>query len=271
MNLAKTQALLDLMASLRHPETGCAWDLKQDFKSLIPYLLEEAYEVVDAIERNDIVDLREELGDLLLQVVFHARLAQEQGLFSFEDVAAAIAEKLVNRHPHVFGSVKFENDEQRKLAWEQAKEQERQQKNPQQNSASVLSGIANNLPALMQCEKIQNRAAHHGFDWKEIEPVFEKVKEELAEIQEAWENEDQAHIQEEVGDLLFVAVNLARHLKVNPEIALRQANQKFTRRFNYIEQQVEKSGRELKQCELDELDNYWNEAKQLEKIKLKQT
>lgn len=261
MSLAKTQELLTLMARLRDPEMGCAWDQKQDFHSLIPYTIEEAYEVADAIERNDFEDLRGELGDLLLQVVFHSQIAQERGLFDFEQVAAAIGEKLVSRHPHVFAGVKFDNDEQRQQAWDEAKAEERKQKQPQQQAESVLAGVAPSLPALVQCEKIQNRAASHGFDWPDTEPVFEKVREELHEVHEAWQSGDQAHIHEEVGDLLLVAVNLARHLKVNPEIALRDATKKFTRRFHYIEKQVAASGRQLRDCELAELDGLWNQAK----------
>lgn len=265
MSLSKTRDLLALMARLRDPETGCAWDVKQDFSSLIPYTIEEAYEVADAIERNDFDDLRGELGDLLLQVVFHSRIAEERGLFDFEQVAASIGEKLVSRHPHVFADVKFDSDEQRMQAWEDAKASERQLKSHQQQPESVLSGVAHSLPALVQCEKIQNRAASHGFDWPEVEPVFDKVREELQEVHEAWQSGDQPHIQEEVGDLLLVAVNLARHLKVNPEIALREATKKFTRRFNYIERQVEVSGRALRDCELAELDGLWHEAKRVEK------
>lgn len=265
MSLSKTQELLALMVLLRDPEKGCAWDVKQDFRSLIPYTIEEAYEVADAIERNDFDDLRGELGDLLLQVVFHSRIAEERGLFDFEQVAAAISEKLISRHPHVFAGVKFDNDEQRMQAWENAKAKERLLKNKEQKPASVLSGVAPSLPALVQCEKIQNRAASHGFDWPEVEPVFDKIREELGEVHEAWQAGDQPHIQEEIGDLLLVVVNLARHLKVNPEIALREATQKFTRRFNYIERQVKVSGRELLDCELAELDGFWNEAKVVER------
>lgn len=259
--LENTQHLLDIMERLRQPETGCAWDVKQNFHSLIPYVIEEAYEVADAIERNDFDDLRSELGDLLLQVVFHSQIANEQGLFTFEQVAQCICDKLIRRHPHVFADAVFTTDAERHQAWEQSKADERQEKNKSSEPYSVLSGIAGNLPALIECEKIQDRAAHHGFDWKTVLPVFDKVEEELAEIKEAWESGDQAHIQEEVGDLLLVAVNLARHLKVNPEAALKQSTKKFAKRFNYIEQQVEASGRSLKDCELDELDAFWNEAK----------
>ncbi|MDD5271515.1 MAG: nucleoside triphosphate pyrophosphohydrolase [Methylovulum sp.] len=257
--LNNTQQLLDLMARLRDPEQGCAWDIKQDFTTLIPYVIEEAYEVVDAIERNDFVDLRSELGDLLLQVVFQAQIAKERGLFDFEDVAADISDKLVRRHPHVFADAVYANDEQRHQAWEHAKAVERQEKQPEATSA--LAGIAASLPALMACEKIQGRAARQGFDWPETLPVFDKVSEELDEVKEAWESGNFDHTQEEIGDLLFVAVNLARHLKVNPEVALKQSIQKFTKRFQYIEQQVAISGRGMTDCELAELDALWDEAK----------
>lgn len=249
------------MALLRHPEKGCPWDLQQNFKSLAPYAIEEAYEVVDAIERNDFEDLRLELGDLLLQVVFHSQLAEEQGLFDFENVVESIVDKLISRHPHVFSDVKFDTDEERQRFWNDAKEYEKKAKNKKNVKESILSGVPTNLPALMQCEKIQDKAAHHGFDWPEVEPVFDKVLEELGEVKEAWHENDQAHIQEEVGDLLLVVVNLARHLKVNPEIALKEGSKKFSKRFNYIEEQVEITGRELKDCNLAELDAFWDEAK----------
>lgn len=256
-----TQNLLAVMARLRDPEQGCAWDLRQDFATLIPYLIEEAYEVVDAIERVDMDDLQAELGDLLLQVVFHSQIAKERGLFDYAAVAQGIADKLVRRHPHVFGDAVFTDDAQRQAAWEQAKAEERQAKQPE--AASALDGIAASLPALVACEKLQDRAARQGFDWPDVPPVFAKVHEELEEVREAWASGDQAHVQEEIGDLLFVAVNLARHLKVNPEVALRQSSQKFTRRFQYIEQQVAASGRVMTDCPLAELDGLWDEAKQV--------
>jgi len=259
--LSHTQELLNIMSRLRQPDDGCPWDVKQDFSTLIPYVIEEAYEVVDAIERNDLDDLRSELGDLLLQVVFHSQIAEERGLFNFEQVAAGICEKLIRRHPHVFSDTVFTSDEERHEAWEKAKADERLEKNKTPEQASVLSGVAASLPALIECEKIQDRAARHGFDWQHVEPVFDKVQEELDEVKEAWESGDQAHIREEVGDLLLVVVNLARHLNVNPEMALKDSTRKFSKRFNYIEQQVEASGRNLLDCELDELDAFWNEAK----------
>lgn len=263
MNLKQTQQLLELMVRLRDPETGCAWDVKQDFKSLIPYTLEEAYEVADAIERNDLGDLRAELGDLLLQVVFHSRIAEEQGHFDFEQVASGINDKLIRRHPHVFAGVTYSSDAERQAAWQSAKAEERKAKQDPQAFSSVLEGVPVNLPALVQCEKIQNRAAEHGFDWPDVAPVFDKVLEELEETKEAFAIGDQAHIEEELGDLLLVVVNLARHLKVNPEQALKKSTQKFTRRFQYIEQQVNVGTRTLRDCELVELDLLWHEAKQV--------
>ena len=259
--LKKTQQLLDVMARLRQPEDGCAWDIKQDFRSLIPYVIEEAYEVVDAIERNDMDDLCSELGDLLLQVVFHAQIAAERGHFTFEQVSEAICDKLVRRHPHVFADAVFNSDAERHQAWEQAKADERQEKNKIPTQISVLDGVATSLPALLECEKIQDRAANFGFDWIAVDPVFDKVQEELDEVKEAWLSGDQAHIEEEIGDLLLVTVNLARHLKINPELALKHSTKKFSRRFQYIEQQVAASGRDLKNCQLAELDAYWDEAK----------
>lgn len=257
--MKNTQRLLYVMQQLRDPESGCSWDKKQNFTSLIPYTLEEAYEVVDAIERDDMQDLQSELGDLLFQVVFHSQLAEEQGLFDFEQVAGGIADKLTRRHPHVFSDVVYANEVEQKQAWEILKAAERAEKEAENHT--ILSGVAKNLPALVQCKKIQDRAANHGFDWVEVEPVYDKVLEELDEVKEAWESGDQGHIEEEIGDLLLVAVNLARHMNVDPEQALKKSTQKFTKRFQYIEQKVEQSGREVRKCELSELDALWNEAK----------
>jgi len=266
--LKNTQQLLDVMARLRQPEDGCAWDIKQDFRSLIPYVIEEAYEVVDAIERNDMDDLCSELGDLLLQVAFHAQIAAELEHFTFEDVSEAICDKLIRRHPHVFADAIYASDEERQQAWEQAKADERQEKNKTPTQISVLDGVATSLPALLECEKIQDRAANFGFDWATVEPVFDKVQEELDEVKDAWASGNQAHIEEEIGDLLLVAVNLARHLKVNPELALKRSTQKFSRRFQFIERQVASTGRDLRDCQLSELDAYWDEAKAVLKTSL---
>jgi MazG family protein len=253
--------LLDIMARLRDPETGCPWDVQQDFASLVPYTLEEAYEVADAAERGDADDLREELGDLLLQVVFHARIAEERGLFAFDDVAAAIADKLVRRHPHVFGGVEFGSDAERLRYWEDSKRAERQEKGKAAPVASVLDGLADALPALMAAQKLQKRAARHGFDWTDIDPVFDKVREELLELEEAYASDDHAHIREEIGDLLFVGVNLARHFGVDAESALRDSNRKFSHRFRYIEQRVAALGKTLADSSLAEMDALWDEAK----------
>lgn len=258
--MKNTRRLLDIMAHLRDPKTGCPWDLQQDFSSLVPYTLEEAYEVADAIERGDFCDLRDELGDLLLQVAFHARLAEERRLFDFEDVAAAIGDKLVRRHPHVFADREFDSDEARLHFWESSKRHEHRAKTGTEPE-SALSGVAASLPALMQAQKLQKRAARHGFDWSEAGPVFEKVLEELAETRAAYESGDQRHINEEVGDLLFVAVNLARHLKVDAESALRASSRKFARRFRYIEDQLAAAGRAMAECAPEELDALWEEAK----------
>ncbi|MCI0654384.1 MAG: nucleoside triphosphate pyrophosphohydrolase [Methylococcaceae bacterium] len=258
-SLTNTRRLLEIVARLRDPERGCPWDREQNFESLSPYLLEEAYEVRDAIERQNTHDLQEELGDLLLQIAFHSRIAEEQGLFDFDAVAAEICAKLVRRHPHVFGDLRYETNQQRVRAWEAAKAEERRKK--PQAGRSALDGIASALPALMFAAKMQQRASRHGFDWPEAAPVFDKVEEELEELREAYQSGDQANIREELGDLLFVTVNLARHLGVEPENALHHASRKFERRFRYIEQQVAEQGRQLDECALQELDALWEEAK----------
>jgi MazG family protein len=263
--MENTLRLLDIMARLRHPETGCPWDLQQDFASLVPYTLEEAYEVADAAERGDAEDLREELGDLLLQVVFHSRIAEERGLFDFEGVAAAIADKLVRRHPHVFGGAVFETDEERQRFWDDSKQEERREKGKTEPAESILDGIAASLPALVAAQKLQKRAARHGFDWPDAAGVFEKVREELAELEEAHGAADPDHVREEIGDLLFVLVNLSRHLDVDAESALRDSNRKFMRRFRHIEEQVAARARALADCTLAELDGLWDEAKQKER------
>jgi MazG family protein len=261
--MKNTSRLLQLMAKLRDPEQGCPWDRKQDFSSLIPYLLEEAYEVVDAIEREDYGDLKEELGDLLLQIAFHSQLASERGLFDFESVAEVLCDKLTRRHPHVFAGAQYQSDAQRATAWEQAKATERleKQKVNDQVPASVLAGVATSLPALMHADKLQRRAARHGFDWQDVSPVFDKVQEELDEVRAALESGNQEHIVEEIGDLLFVAVNLARHLGVEPETALKAGSRKFTKRFQYIEKRINEQCRALDDCALAELDALWDEAK----------
>ncbi|MEL0081974.1 MAG: nucleoside triphosphate pyrophosphohydrolase [Gammaproteobacteria bacterium] len=263
--MEQTRRLLKIMAQLRNPDGGCEWDLRQDFASVAPYPIEEAYEVADAIDRQDYEDLRDELGDLLLQVVFHAQMAQEQGLFDFERVAQGISEKLERRHPHVFAGVSFENDEQRRRAWESIKQQERQARPEKQRDTSALAGVTRSLPALMRAEKLQRRAADVGFDWPDAAPVFAKISEELQEVREAMERGDQAQIAEEIGDLQFAVVNLARHLNVEPEPATEAANRKFERRFRAVEAALQERGQSSESTSLQEMDALWDRVKAAEK------
>jgi len=227
-----TRKLLDIMRRLRDPETGCPWDIEQDFSSIAPYTIEEAYEVADAIDNNDMESLKSELGDLLFQVVFHAQMADEAGHFNYQDVVDAVSEKMVARHPHVFepGAVQLSAEAQSQ-AWEQAKSRDKD---------SVLDGIAGNLPELLKAVKLTRYAAVIGFDWPDVGQVFEKMNEEVAELHEAIDSGDQQHIEEELGDLLFVCANVARHLKVDPSVALRKANNKFEKRFRLVEQKAQK-------------------------------
>lgn len=252
--------LLEIMRRLRDPETGCPWDVEQDFATIAPYTIEEAHEVADAIERQAWGELKGELGDLLLQVVFHARMAEEQGLFAFDDVAAGIADKMVARHPHVFGDEsRDKTPEQQTVDWEKLKAAERGA------SARVLDGVALGLPALTRAVKLQKRAARVGFDWPSTDEVVAKITEEAAELVEARDSLTEAEVAEEFGDLLFVMANLARHLKVDPEAALRAANTKFTRRFGRIEDWLAEAGKTPAQSDLAEMDALWNRAKAEEK------
>ena len=257
------QDLLALMQQLRDPENGCPWDKKQTLQSLTAYTIEEAYEVVDSIEQNDLTGLKSELGDLLFQVVFYAQLAQEQGLFNFQDVVSTISEKLVRRHPHVFAGKEFADTAAVSANWEAEKAKERQEKDAQ--ATSVLDDIPHNLPALMRANKIQKRCATVGFDWHELPPVIEKIHEELdevmAEINRA--DYDKAALGEELGDLLFANVNLVRHLGFEPEKILRAGNHKFERRFRAVEHIIQSQGRSVKECSLDELEAVWQHVKQL--------
>ncbi|MCX7358928.1 MAG: nucleoside triphosphate pyrophosphohydrolase [Alphaproteobacteria bacterium] len=253
--------MLDVMAQLRNPNGGCPWDVEQNFATIAPYTIEEAYEVADAIERNDMSALKEELGDLLFQVAFHARMAEEQGAFDFADVAQALADKMIERHPHVFSEAgDGRNAEQQTVAWETLKAENRAAK----GAPSLLDDVAMALPALMRAEKLTKRAARINFDWPTPEPVLEKLEEELAELKEARVSGDQDHIAEEMGDILFVMANLARKLKVDPEEALRRANAKFTRRFQYIEGRLAEQGRTGPQP-LDDMEALWLEAKRAER------
>ena len=248
--------LLAIMARLRTPEIGCPWDLKQDFSTIAPYTIEEAYEVADAIERQDMTALKDELGDLLLQVVFHARMAEEAGLFGFDDVAQAIADKMERRHPHVFGDAEIASVAAQNEAWEAHKAAEREAKN---EAASVVNGVAIALPALLRAAKISRRAARIGFDWPDAASVIDKIEEELDEIEDALdERASPAALEEEIGDLLFATANLARKLDIEPETALRRATAKFERRFRRVETLAAERavGRNL-----DALEALWQEIK----------
>jgi ATP diphosphatase len=257
------KVLLDLMAALRTPVSGCPWDLDQNFETIAPYTIEEAYEVADAIARNDFSALADELGDLLLQVVFHARMAEEVGAFNFGDVVYAITEKLIRRHPHVFGDKKSMSPEAVKALWSKIKNEERlMRKGTNVEGDGILSGIALALPALSRAEKLQKKAADVGFDWPSIEQVKAKISEELQELYEA--KEERAAATEEVGDVLFAIANYARHLNIDPEAALRSANQKFERRFAVIETVLKARGKLPEQSSLQEMDLLWNEAKSAE-------
>lgn len=249
-----------LMEILRSPD-GCPWDREQSFATIAPYTIEEAYEVADAIARNDMDDLREELGDFLFQVVFHARIAEEAGHFNLDDVVNDLVEKMVRRHPHVFGSGDERSADDQTLAWDAMKAAERAAK--EQEDLSVLSGIALALPALMRAEKLQKRAAKVGFDWPDIDGVIEKITEEAQELSEAALSKNRDAIEDEMGDLLFAVTNLSRRLDIDPEAALRRTNNKFTRRFQHIETTVEAEGRDISDMDLDEMERYWQAAKTL--------
>ena len=260
--------LIEIMAALRTPKTGCPWDLEQNFATIAPYTLEEAYEVADAIARDDLADLEDELGDLLLQVVFHARMAQEQGAFDFGDVVKAITAKLIRRHPHVFGDQRANNPRSVKGLWEEIKAQEKQAKNQLKNQAadgnvtkeSALAGVPVALPALTRALKLQAKASKVGFDWNDPRAVLRKIREEADEIKAALDG-SQSDAAAEVGDLLFAAVNLARHLDADPEALLRATNQKFERRFAAIERALSARGKAPQHATLAEMDALWEEAK----------
>ncbi|OAX60632.1 nucleoside triphosphate pyrophosphohydrolase [Xanthomonas graminis] len=255
------------MARLRDREHGCPWDLEQDFASIAAYTIEEAYEVADAIDRNDLVELKDELGDLLLQVVFHAQMAREQGAFGFDDVVTAICDKMVRRHPHVFGDSQVADAEQQMLNWEQIKRNERAAAGKTDRSA--LAGIARGLPEWQRAVKLQARAARVGFDWPQPEPVLDKVQEELEEVRAEFARgavqDSQARLQDEIGDLLFVCANLARHAQVDVGAALRHANQKFERRFRAMEQLAQHDGGALDGLSLQQQEAYWQRAKRQER------
>lgn len=300
-NLKTLADLVGVMAALRAPVTGCPWDLEQNFATIAPYTIEEAYEVADAIARSDLADLKDELGDLLLQVVYHARLAEEQGAFDVHDVVDAITRKMVRRHPHVFGDAEARSAGMAKGMWEKIKAEEKTEKiaardrlaaatgnaRSKSTATALLADVPAGMPALMRAVKLQDKAARVGFDWPSLGPVFDKLKEEMAELEEVAlappsganaaggrfgsdtdaaggrlpEGEQPAATQEELGDLLFVVANIARHLKIDPEAALRSANQKFTRRFAYVERRLAEQGRSPEQSTLAEMDRLWDEIR----------
>lgn len=254
-------ALLTIMARLRDPNGGCPWDLEQNFATIAPYTIEEAYEVADAIAKNDMAGLKEELGDLLLQVVFHSQMAAEAGLFTFDDVAAAIGTKMTRRHPHVFSDAEITSAEAQTANWETIKEQERAQK---KQSARTLADIPQALPALMRAQKLQSRAARVGFDWPDVSGVIAKIREELVEVEQAMLAADRAATEDELGDLLFAVTNLARFVGADAESCLRGTNAKFTRRFEYIEDQLHARGKTPASSDLNEMGTLWDAAKELE-------
>lgn len=253
--------LIAIMARLRDPHGGCPWDLEQDFSTIAPYTIEEAYEVADAIERGDMGDLRDELGDLLLQVAFHARMAEEAGAFKFADVVIAICDKMVRRHPHVFGDASFADADEQTRAWEQLKAAERNSKG--EADASALAGIARGLPEWQRAVKLQSRAARTGFDWPDHRPVFAKLREELDELEAEFDRDerDHEHLREELGDVLFVAANLARHAGIDPGSALRGANAKFERRFRAMEALAAGQGLDFATLGLEGQERLWDAVK----------
>lgn len=253
--------LLEIMRRLRDPQNGCPWDLEQSFRTIAPYTIEEAYEVADAIERDDMQALRGELGDLLFQVVFHAQMAQERGVFDFDDVATAICDKMERRHPHVFGSAKIEDAAAQTVAWEEQKRREREA-----TGASVLADVPVALPALTRANKLGKRAAQVGFEWPDVEGALDKLDEELDELRhEVVSQAALEQITDEIGDVLFCIVNVCRYLQIDPETALRNTNAKFERRFHYVERRLQEQGRTPAQATLEEMDALWSEGKKQEK------
>lgn len=258
--MSRIDVLLDIMARLRDPAQGCPWDREQTFATIAPYTIEEAYEVADAIQRGDMQELKNELGDLLFQVVFHAQMAREQGLYDFEDIVAAIAEKLVRRHPHVFGGARIESAQAQTVAWETHKAAERAGRGTG-TAVSALDGVAATLPALTRAVKLQKRAAHVGFDWPDVAGVLDKVQEEVGELRAELNGADRERLADEVGDLFFACVNLARRLDIDPEASLRQANAKFERRFRRMEALLAEQGRGPSDASPAELDQLWEQVK----------
>ncbi|NZD54067.1 nucleoside triphosphate pyrophosphohydrolase [Rhizobium leguminosarum] len=265
--------LIEIMAALRHPETGCPWDIVQSFETIKPYTIEEAYEVSDAIERGDMDDLCDELGDLLLQVVFHARMAEEAGEFSFGDVVNAITAKMIRRHPHVFARSAADTPDAVKIQWDEIKQAEKRERAERRSRRGItedfnsgfLGSVQRSFPALTEALKLQERAAKVGFDWSAPEPILDKIEEEIGELRAALREGDQAKVSDELGDLIFAVVNIGRHVKADPEQALRGTNTKFRRRFSHIEQVLEAEGETLKDATLERMEEIWQAAKAIER------
>ncbi|AJC79229.1 nucleoside triphosphate pyrophosphohydrolase [Rhizobium etli bv. phaseoli str. IE4803] len=265
--------LIEIMAALRHPETGCPWDIEQNFQTIKPYTIEEAYEVSDAIERVDMDDLCDELGDLLLQVVFHARMAEEAGEFSFGDVVNAITTKMIRRHPHVFARSEADTPDAVKIQWDEIKQAEKRERAERRSRRGItedfnggfLGSVQRSFPALTEALKLQERAAKVGFDWSAPEPILDKIEEEIGELRMALRDGDRAKVSDELGDLIFAVVNIGRHVKTDPEQALRGTNTKFRRRFNHIEQVLDAEGETLEAATLERMEEIWQAAKAIER------
>ncbi len=265
--------LIEIMAALRTPETGCPWDIEQTFESIKPYTIEEAYEVADAIERKDMGDLCDELGDLLLQVVFHARMAEEAGEFTFEDVVKAVTSKMIRRHPHVFARSDADTPEAVKLQWDAIKKAEKAERAARRAARGIsedfkhghLGSVQRSFPALMEALKLQEQAAKVGFDWSAAEPILDKIEEEIDELRAALREGRSDKVADELGDLIFATVNIGRHVKADPEMALRGTNTKFRRRFAYIEEQLAANGETLEGASLERMEALWQEAKGTER------
>ncbi|MEB3043570.1 nucleoside triphosphate pyrophosphohydrolase [Rhizobium mulingense] len=265
--------LIEIMAALRHPETGCPWDIEQNFQTIKSYTIEEAYEVSDAIERGDMDDLCDELGDLLLQVVFHARMAEEAGEFSFGDVVNAITTKMIRRHPHVFARSEADTPDAVKIQWDEIKQAEKRERAERRARRGItedfkggfLGSVQRSFPALTEALKLQERAAKVGFDWSAPEPILDKIEEEIGELRVALRDGDRAKVSDELGDLIFAVVNIGRHVKTDPEQALRGTNMKFRRRFNHIENVLEAEGETLEAASLERMEEIWQSAKAIER------
>ena len=262
--MQSVEQLLEIMARLRDPQGGCPWDRKQTYATIVPYTLEEAYEVADSIQRGDMGELRDELGDLLFQIVFYSQIAREEGHFDFNEVARGICDKMIRRHPHVFADAQYRDDRQLRQAWEQQKAEERAQRSDTE-APSQMAGVARALPALIRAEKLQKRAARVGFDWPEAQGAMDKIHEELVEVQAEMEEDDRTGLQDELGDLLFAMVNLVRLLGMDAEQTLSRANEKFERRFRAMEKSLQGAGhQDLNQLSLEELDEAWEAVKRSE-------